>query len=100
MVVVPGQREASDPEPRNSGSRFARAGMTASPSIIDPDRPDLDRSISGAGNARGDGQRFVEILGLDQIVAAELFARFRERSIRRQRLAVAASILAYSASFW
>ena len=33
--------------------------------------------------------RAVEILGLDQIVAAELLAGFRERAVGRQRLAVA-----------
>src|SRR5882757_8939099 len=66
-----------------------RPGMTASLSTIDPDRPDLDRTRLGAGNARGNGDRGVEILGLDQIVAAELLPRFRERTIRRQSLAVA-----------
>src|SRR5260370_31646174 len=72
--------------------RFAslrRPGMPASPSIINPDRPHLDGTESGAGNPRGDGERGIEVLGLDQIVTAELLARFRERTIRRQGLAVA-----------
>src|ERR1700688_4946791 len=43
-------------------------GMTPSPLVINPDRPDLDRTKPGAGNSRGDGERGVEILGLDQIV--------------------------------
>src|SRR3981081_4138111 len=63
-------------------------GMTASPSIINPDRPDLDRTIPGAGNTRGNGERCVEILGLDQIVTAELLARSHERTIRGKGLAV------------
>src|SRR5690242_12474763 len=61
----------------------------ASQSIINPDRPDLDRTKARAGNARGDYKRRIEILGLDQIVAAELFARFREWSVGGQGLAVA-----------
>src|SRR6266446_4086698 len=66
-----------------------RPGMTASPSIIHPDRPDLDRTIPGAGNPRGNAKRSVEILGLDQIVAAELLTRLREWTIGGQGLAVA-----------
>ena len=42
-----------------------------------------------AGNARRDRKRSVEILGLNQIIAAELLARLRERTVGRQRLAVA-----------
>src|ERR1700730_17096361 len=66
-----------------------RPGMTASPSVIDHDRPDLDRTVSGAWNARGNRERGVEIPGFHQIVAAELLARLRERAIRRHSLAVA-----------
>src|SRR5436190_10970554 len=64
-------------------------GMTASPSVIDHDRPDLDRTRLGAGNAGGNAKRRVEILGFDQIVAAELLARLREWAIRGQHFAVA-----------
>src|SRR6202048_2493195 len=79
-----------NPESRDSGfDASRRPGMTASPSIIDHDRPDLDRTRLGAGDARGNGKRGVEILGFDQIVAPELLARLRERTIRRQGLAVA-----------
>src|SRR5713101_978718 len=66
-----------------------RPGMTTWPSIINPDRPDLDRTIAGAGNPRGDGEGRVEILGLDQVIAAKLLAGFRERTIGSQGLAVA-----------
>src|SRR5450432_1388712 len=61
-------------------------GMT---SIINPDRPDLDRTKPGTGNACGNRERGVEILGLYQIIASELLAGFRERTIRRHCLAVA-----------
>src|ERR1700686_1306235 len=64
-------------------------GMTASPSIINPDRPDLDRAEPRARNPRGDGKGRIEILGLDQIIAAELLAGFRERAVGGERLAVA-----------
>src|SRR5689334_8278550 len=59
------------------------------PSIIDHDRPHLDRTGLGAGNACGDPERGVEILGLDQVIAAKLLARLSERTVRRQYLAVA-----------
>ena len=83
--------ESRDSPVRNraSSSRFARPGMTASPSIINHDRPDLDRTNLGAGNPCGNGKGGVEIFGLDQIIAAELLARFRKRTVRRQCLAVA-----------
>src|SRR4051794_34739545 len=63
--------------------------MTTSPSIIDHDRPHLDRTGLGAWDARGNAERGVEILGIDQIVAGELLSRLRERTIRGQSLAVA-----------
>src|ERR1700722_19642935 len=88
-TVIPGWSEGPDPESRDSGfASSMRPGMTASPSIINPDRPDLDRTEARARNLCGDGQGCVEILGLDQIVAAELLAGFRERAIGGQRLAV------------
>src|SRR5436305_5604122 len=66
-----------------------RPGTTAAPSIINPDRPDLDGAESRAGNPRGDRDRGVEILGIDQIVAAELLAGLRKRAIGGQGLAFA-----------
>src|SRR5215472_1857511 len=56
----------------------------AAPSVINPDRPHLDRAIAmaRAGNPCGDAKRGIEVLGLNQIIAAELLARFRERAVR------------------
>ena len=42
--------------------------------IQHPDRPDLDRAVARRRDPRGDLERRIEILGLDQIIAAELFA--------------------------
>src|SRR5262245_37222696 len=52
-------------------------------------RPDLDGPRSRGWDASGESDRFVEILGLDEIVATELFARLGEWSIGHQALAVA-----------
>src|SRR5205814_2592688 len=79
----------STKEPSYGGRAQHETEMTASPSIINHDRPDLDRTCLGAGNPRGNGDGGVEILGLDQIIAAELFARLRDPTIRCQGLAVA-----------
>src|SRR5579872_1980236 len=54
-----------------------------------PDRPHLDRTVLGGGDLGGDADRLVQVLGLDQVVAAELFAGLGERAVRGQRLAVA-----------
>src|SRR5713226_1629508 len=39
-------------------------------------------------NPRGDGDRFVEILGFNQVVAAELLTRLRVRTVRDEPFAV------------
>src|SRR6478609_3817544 len=71
-------------------SSFERSGMRASPLVVvDHDLPNLDRTGLGAGNSRRDANRGVEILGLDQIITTELFARFRKWAIGREDLAVA-----------
>src|SRR5882757_4782377 len=92
LGVVPGRRKASNSDvqlhtmvryyasPRNDVARRR--------SIINHNRPDLDRPLPGAGNPRGDREGGVEILGLDQIIAGELFARLRERTVGRHGLAV------------
>src|SRR5580704_13705521 len=51
--------------------------------------PDFDRPLASSGNARGDADRRVEIRGLDEEIAAELLARFREGAVRHQPFAVA-----------
>src|ERR1700751_1114177 len=71
-------------------SSFERSGMRASPLVVvDHDRPNLDRTGLGAGNSRRDANRGVEILGLDQIITTELFARFGKWAIGREDLAIA-----------
>src|SRR2546427_1849883 len=45
------------------------------------DRPDLDRAATGHRNPRGDGNRLVEIAGIDQEVAAQLLLGLRERTV-------------------
>src|SRR5438034_1339335 len=52
-------------------------------------RPDFDGADTCPWNPCGDADRLVEILGVDQEVAAELFARLRERTIGQQPFAVA-----------
>src|ERR1700691_1215970 len=69
--------------------RSTMPGMTPTLVIIHHDRPDLDRTPLGAGNARGDGERGIEVLGFDQIIAGKLLAGLREWAIGRQGLAVA-----------
>src|ERR1700754_1332567 len=85
-------RESRDSTMCNCTLGFAsRPGMTSrgASSIINHDRPDLDRTGLGAGDPRGDGKRGVEVLGFDQVVAAKLFARLRERTVRGHDLVVA-----------
>src|SRR5205823_10748546 len=53
------------------------------------DRPDFDCAPARPRNPRGDGDRLVEIPGIDQEVAAQLFARLRERAVGHQPLALA-----------
>src|SRR5579872_7338559 len=69
---------------------FGRSGMTAWPSVVvDHHRPHLDRTGLGAGNSRRNANRGVEVLGLDQIIAAELLAGFGKWAIGCEDLAVA-----------
>src|SRR2546426_2013248 len=51
--------------------------------------PDLDGTLARRGNPCGDGDSLVEILGLDEEVAAQLFARLRERTVGHEPFAVA-----------
>src|SRR5580692_10848144 len=54
-----------------------------------PDRTHFDAALLGARDACGDRQRFVQVLRLDEIVAAELLTRLGERPIGDDDLAVA-----------
>src|SRR5262249_30304622 len=52
-------------------------------------RPDFDGASAGTRNPSSDVDRLIEVLGIYQKVAAELFARFRERAISHEPLAIA-----------
>src|SRR5439155_19234487 len=54
-----------------------------------PHGPDFDGARTGQRNACGDGDGFVEILDVDEHVAAELLAGLRERPVGHEPLAVA-----------
>jgi hypothetical protein len=53
------------------------------------DRPDFNGAQARPWNPCGDADRLVEILSVDQVLAAELFARLRERPVSDERFAVA-----------
>src|SRR5436190_1295754 len=52
-------------------------------------RADFDRAFARSWNFRGDPDRFVQILGVDQKIAAEVLARLGERAVRHQPLSLA-----------
>ena len=54
-----------------------------------PHRPDFDGTHARHWNPCGDGDRLVEILDVDEHVAAELLARFRKRTVGHEPFAVA-----------
>jgi hypothetical protein len=51
--------------------------------------PHFNGARARGGNPCSDGDGFVEIFGLDQVVAPELLARLRERTVGREPFAVA-----------
>src|SRR5258706_6367490 len=55
-------------------------------SVRREDRPDLDRAVPRGRDAGGDRGRLVEVLRLDQVEAAELLLRLRERAVGREEL--------------
>src|SRR5262245_47164330 len=52
-------------------------------------RTHLDRARAGRGNTRRERDGFVEILDVDEVVAAQLLARFGKRAVGHEPLAVA-----------
>src|SRR6266536_5397898 len=52
-----------------------------------PERTDLDRLPDGGGGLRRPGERSIEVLGLDDVEAAEVFLRLREGAVGGQHLA-------------
>src|SRR5579863_7762435 len=53
------------------------------------DGPDFDGALPGSGNPRGDPDRLVEILGLDEEESAQLLAGLGKRAIGHPALALA-----------
>ena len=53
------------------------------------DRPGFNEAQARPWNPCGDADRLVEILAVDEKLAAELFARLRERPVSDERFAVA-----------
>ncbi len=49
----------------------------------------LNGARARGGNSCGDGDGFVEIFSLDQVIAAELLARLGERTVSHEPFAVA-----------
>src|SRR6266511_1278229 len=53
-----------------------------------PERTDLDRRVDDISDLRRPGERGVEVLGLDDVEAAEVFLRLREWAVGGQHLAL------------
>src|SRR5438093_995976 len=53
------------------------------------DRPDFDGPLASHRNPCSDGDGLIEILGLNEEVTAQLFARLRERAVGHEPFAVA-----------
>src|SRR4051812_46880662 len=54
----------------------------------DPDRPDLDASALRSRDLGGVADRLVEVLAVEQVEAAQLLLRLRERAVGDEALAV------------
>src|SRR4029450_5956271 len=54
-----------------------------------PHRPDFDSSDARPWTSNSDADRLVDILGIDQEVAGDLFAGFHERTVGHETFAVA-----------
>src|SRR4030095_1379284 len=60
------------------------------PARVFHQRSDFDRADTNPWDSRGDTDRLVEILRLNEKISAELFARLREPTVRDEPFAVAA----------
>src|SRR5712691_9624757 len=76
--------------PTTASSSLGIASMLPSLSGLGyvSERPDLDRLRDGCGGLRRPAERCVEILGFDDVEAAEVLLRLRDWAVRRQHLAV------------
>src|SRR6266702_3993593 len=71
--------------PTSAASSVGALSRTLS-SLEDPERTDLDRVPDGRGRLRRPGERSIEVLGLDDVEAAEVFLGLREGSVGGQHL--------------
>ena len=76
--------------PTNAATTRAHSARNTSSSIRRRrDGPDLDRAAHAqGGDPRGDGERGVQVGGLDEVVAAEHLLGLGERAVGEQQLAV------------
>src|SRR2546428_7794953 len=76
--------------PTSAPSSLGPASMSCSLSGLGyvSERADLDRLRDGGGGLRRPGEGGVEVLGLDDVEAAEVFLRLREGAVGGQHLAV------------
>src|SRR5207249_9345576 len=76
--------------PTAASSSLGTASMSCSVSGLGyvSERPDLDRLRDCCGGLRRPGERCVEVVGLDDVEAAEMFLRLREGAVGGQHLAV------------
>src|SRR5437016_1177031 len=73
--------------PTSAASSLSPASRTRS-SLEDTEWTDLDRVPDGRGCLRRPTERSIEVLGLDDVEAAEVFLRLREGSVGGQHLAL------------
>ena len=74
--------------PHSSRNAAATAASTSAAQHL-PDRPHFDRPEPRAGDLRRDLDRLVEILAVDDVVAADLLLGLGERTVGGEHLAVA-----------
>src|SRR6266545_3284307 len=74
--------------PTSASSSLAAASRSRTLSgLCGAEGTDLDRLPDGGGGLRRPGERGVEVLGLDDVEAAEVFLRLREGAVGGQYLA-------------
>src|SRR5207253_385842 len=76
------------PTAASSSLRVASMSYSLSGSGYVSERADLYRLRDRCGGLRGPGERCVEVVGLDDVEAAEVFLRLREWAVGGQHLAV------------
>src|SRR5438477_10908866 len=76
--------------PISASSSLSAASTSRTPSGLAciRERTDLDRRPNDGGGFRGPGERGVDVLGLDDVEAAQVFLRLSERAVGGQHLAL------------